>query len=120
MWGFSQMRFHLYYLCLCYRWHIVLFLDPYHVVLVSLSYFHPATMQFFKYKFRFEEVFDLWELNTKYGKMTQVRAVYEFEAQPNSGELSISVNEILTVVREVSFSMFCVAFKKKVFFRFCL
>ncbi|KAL3982706.1 WASP-binding domain of Sorting nexin family protein [Acanthocheilonema viteae] len=32
--------------------------------------------------------------------MTQVRAVYEFEAQPNSGELSISVNEILTVVRE--------------------
>uniref|UniRef100_A0A8R1TTG8 Sorting nexin n=1 Tax=Onchocerca volvulus TaxID=6282 RepID=A0A8R1TTG8_ONCVO len=32
--------------------------------------------------------------------MTQVRAVYEFEAQPNSGELSISVNEVLTVVRE--------------------
>ncbi|KAM3725843.1 Sorting nexin lst-4 [Dirofilaria immitis] len=32
--------------------------------------------------------------------MTQVRAVYEFEAQPNSGELSISANEILTVVRE--------------------
>ncbi|VDN03703.1 unnamed protein product [Thelazia callipaeda] len=32
--------------------------------------------------------------------MTQVRAVYEFKAQPNSGELSISVNEILTVVRE--------------------
>ncbi|VIO87351.1 Uncharacterized protein BM_BM6372 [Brugia malayi] len=32
--------------------------------------------------------------------MSQVRAVYEFEAQPNSGELSISVNEILTVVRE--------------------
>ncbi|MCP9265806.1 Sorting nexin [Dirofilaria immitis] len=29
-----------------------------------------------------------------------VRAVYEFEAQPNSGELSISANEILTVVRE--------------------
>ncbi|KHN76311.1 Sorting nexin-9 [Toxocara canis] len=32
--------------------------------------------------------------------MTQVRAVYEFEAQPNSGELSISVDEILTVLRE--------------------
>ncbi|VDK54556.1 unnamed protein product [Anisakis simplex] len=32
--------------------------------------------------------------------MTQVRAVYEFEAQPNSGELSISVDEILTVIRE--------------------
>uniref|UniRef100_A0A0M3HZ79 SH3 domain-containing protein n=1 Tax=Ascaris lumbricoides TaxID=6252 RepID=A0A0M3HZ79_ASCLU len=32
--------------------------------------------------------------------MTQVRAVYEFEAQPNSGELSISVDEVLTVLRE--------------------
>uniref|UniRef100_A0A914ZTD0 Sorting nexin n=3 Tax=Parascaris univalens TaxID=6257 RepID=A0A914ZTD0_PARUN len=34
------------------------------------------------------------------GVMTQVRAVYEFEAQPNSGELSISVDEVLTVLRE--------------------
>lgn len=40
-------------------------------------------------------------------EMFQVRALYKFEAQPNSGELSISVDEILTVVREVSiFSCF--------------
>lgn len=32
--------------------------------------------------------------------MTQVRALYNFEAQPNSGELSISADEVLTVVRE--------------------
>lgn len=32
--------------------------------------------------------------------MTQVRAVYDFEAQPHSGELSISVDEILTVLKE--------------------
>ncbi|VDD93009.1 unnamed protein product [Enterobius vermicularis] len=30
----------------------------------------------------------------------QVRAVYDFEAQPHSGELSISVDEILTVIKE--------------------
>lgn len=38
--------------------------------------------------------------------MTQVRAVYEFEAQPNSGELSISVDEVLTVLREVCVYLF--------------
>uniref|UniRef100_A0A0N5A990 PX domain-containing protein n=1 Tax=Syphacia muris TaxID=451379 RepID=A0A0N5A990_9BILA len=32
--------------------------------------------------------------------MTKVRAVYKFEAQPNSGELSISVDEVLTVIKE--------------------
>ncbi|MFH4977486.1 hypothetical protein AB6A40_004195 [Gnathostoma spinigerum] len=31
--------------------------------------------------------------------MEQVRAVYSFEAQPNSGEMSITANEVLTVVR---------------------
>uniref|UniRef100_A0A0N4ZBY5 Sorting nexin n=1 Tax=Parastrongyloides trichosuri TaxID=131310 RepID=A0A0N4ZBY5_PARTI len=32
--------------------------------------------------------------------MSQVRACYDFEAQPGSGELSIKENEILTVIRE--------------------
>ncbi|CEF60187.1 Sorting nexin [Strongyloides ratti] len=32
--------------------------------------------------------------------MSQVRACYDFDAQPGSGELSIKENEILTVIRE--------------------
>ncbi|EFP02525.1 hypothetical protein CRE_03505 [Caenorhabditis remanei] len=32
--------------------------------------------------------------------MAQVRAEYDFEAQPNSGEMTIAAGEILTVIRE--------------------
>ncbi|CAB3409648.1 unnamed protein product [Caenorhabditis bovis] len=31
--------------------------------------------------------------------MAQVRAEYDFEAQPNSGEMSIATGEVLTVIR---------------------
>lgn len=33
--------------------------------------------------------------------MAQVKAEYDFQSQPNTGELSISAGEVLTVIREV-------------------
>ena len=34
-------------------------------------------------------------------KQIQARAEYDFEAQPGSGELTIRVGEILTILKEV-------------------
>lgn len=34
-------------------------------------------------------------------RMEQVRAEYDFDAQPGSGEMAIAAGEILTVVRKV-------------------
>lgn len=36
----------------------------------------------------------------------QVRAMYDFDAQPGSGEMSIKMDEILVVLRDVSFPHF--------------
>lgn len=36
-----------------------------------------------------------------FNEMSQVRAAFDFEAQPGTGELSIRENEVLTIIREV-------------------
>lgn len=42
------------------------------------------------------EAFSEW-----YTEMAQVRAAYDFDAQPGSGELSIKEGEVLTIIRQV-------------------